>query len=143
MGIFSFVTPDFTTTSLTAVNIPQLAFPLSANGEIWQFEFVLTIGSDTTAGLKIALTVPPGAGFQAWANGSGAAKSTLLVDKIVTAGTLSAAFNTFVGQTNYLRIAGGIQNGTFAGNLQLQIAKVTSGTATVSLGSYVVAEKLS
>jgi hypothetical protein len=137
--MFSYTQADLTTTSLAAVDIPNFTFPLNIGGENWEFEFVLTIGSSSAAGVKVALTVPPGAVFRAWAIGSGAAKSTLQVDLMNSSGVLGVAFNTFAGTGNYLSIKGGVVNGTFAGSMQLQAAKVTSGTATLSAGSYFIA----
>jgi hypothetical protein len=137
--MFSYTQADQTTTSLTAVDIPNFSFPLNCGGESWEFEFVLTIGSSSAAGIKVALTVPPGAVFRAWAVGSAAAKSTLQVDLMNSSGVLGVAFNTFIGTGNYLSIKGGVVNGTFAGTMQLQAAKVTSGTATLSAGSYFIA----
>ncbi len=141
-GYYDFTTADANTTSLTLIDVPQMFFPLNVIGQVWAFEFTLIIGSSTTTGLKVALSVPPGASFRAWATGSGAAKSTLLLDLMNTSGTLTAAFNTFVGQQNYLSVRGAIVNGSFAGNVQLQAAKVTSGTATLSAGSYFTANPL-
>jgi hypothetical protein len=137
--MFSFTQADQTTSSLTAVDIPNFSFPLNGNGEKWEFEFTLIIGSDSIAGVKFALRAPTGANFRAWAVGSGAAKSTILVDLMNTSGALGAAFNTFIATGNYLSIRGGVINGTFGGNMQLQAAKVTSGTATLSAGSYFTA----
>jgi hypothetical protein len=138
--MFFYTQADQTTTNTSGIDIPGFAIPLNIGGENWEFEFVLTIGSSSTAGVKVALTVPPGAVFRAWAVGSGAAKSTLQVDLMNSSGVLGAAFNTFAGTGNYLSIKGGIVNGTFAGSLQLQAAKVTSGTATLSAGSYLIAK---
>jgi hypothetical protein len=139
---YDFSTGDATTTSLTPVNIPLMTFPLQEVGATFNFEFVLIVGSSTSAGLKVAITVPPGATFRAWAMGSGATKNGLIVDLMTASGVLGVAFNTFIGQTNFLRVQGGVVNGTFGGVLQLQAAKVTSGTATLSAGSYFSAQRL-
>jgi hypothetical protein len=140
--MFAYTSSDQTTSSLTAVDIPNFSFPLNVNGEKWEFEFTLIIGSSTAAGLRVALTVPIGANFRAWAVGSGAAKSTLLVDLMTASGVLGATFNTFIATGNYMSIRGGVVNGTFSGTMQLQAAKVTSGTATLSAGSYFTANPL-
>ncbi len=119
-----------------------MTFPLIITSEVWSFDFQLIIGSSSTAGLRIALTVPSGAAFRAWAIGSGATRNGLIVDSMNTSGTLGTSFNTFAGTQNFLQIRGGIRNGAFAGSVQLQVAKVTSGTATLHAGSFFIAEPL-
>jgi len=141
-NFYDYTTSDATTTSLVPVSIPLMTFPLIEVGATFNFEFVLIIGSSTAAGLKVAITVPPGATFRAWAMGSGATKNGLIVDLMTSSGVLGAAFNTFIGQNNFLRVQGGVVNGTFGGALQLQSAKVTGGTATLSAGSYFSAQRL-
>ncbi len=140
--MFVYTTADQTTTSLTPVDVPLMTLPLNVNEEQWAFEFTMIIGSSSTAGVKFALSLPAGALFRAWAQGSGAAKSTLVMDLMNTSAVQGAAFNTFVGQLNYLTIRGAVINGPWAGALQLQAAKVTSGTATLSAGSYMTANPL-
>lgn len=117
-------------------------FPLPGTNEILSFQFLLAIGSSSTAGLKIGITVPSGAVFRAWAIGSGATRNGLIVDPMNQSGVLGTAFNTFIGTQNYLEVKGAVKNGTFAGNLQLQVAKVTSGTATMHAGSFFIAQYL-
>lgn len=141
-GNFFYTTADQTTGSTTPIDIPNFVIPVTGT-QAFQFEAVLIIGSSSTAGVKFAITVPASSVFRAWAVGSGAAKNSLIVDLMTASGTLGAAFNTFVGTGNYLSIKGGIVCGDVAGNLQLRVAKVTSGTATLSAGSYIVLNQLS
>lgn len=142
MGIYDFTLSDLSTASLVAIDVPQMTFPLSVIDTIWQFDFQLIIGSSSAAGLKISLTVPPGAAFRVWAVGSGASKNGLIVDSMTQSGVLGVAFNTFIGSQNFLSIRGGVKNGGLAGALQLQVAKVTSGTATMFTGSFFTANQL-
>ncbi len=142
MGIYTFTTSDLTTSSLTAIDVPQMTFPLTCNAEVWSFDFQLIIGSNSIAGLRIALTVPLGAAFRAWAIGSGATRNGLIVDPMSVSGTLGTPFNTFSGTQNFLQVRGGIRNGGFGGSVQLQVAKVTSGTATLHAGSFFIATPL-
>jgi hypothetical protein len=141
-GFYDFTTSDVSTGSLTQVDVPQMFFPLEITDAIYDFKFVLAVGSSTVAGLKIALVVPDGAVFRAWAEGSGTAKNSLIIDRMTTSGVLGAAFNTFNGNQNLLHIFGAVKNGGFAGKVQLQVAKVTSGTATMHAGSFFTATAL-
>lgn len=139
---YDFTTGDLSTGSLTVVNVPVMLFPLDTGNEIVQFEFLLAIGSSNAAGLKVAIDVPAGTLFRAWAIGSGASRNALIVDPMTQSGVLGVAFNTFNGSQNFLNIKGAVKTGTGAGNLQLQVAKVTNGTATLHAGSYFTAQRL-
>lgn len=141
-SFYDFLVSDIQTSSTTAVDVPQMTFPLRAADGVYQFRFVLKIGSSSAAGLKIAITVTGGAVFQAWAVGSAGALSTLQVDQMNQSGVLGAAFATVALSNLFLTVEGGIRNGNFAGALQLQAAKVTSGTATLHAGSYFTAQQL-
>lgn len=141
-GYYDFTTSDLTTGSLTQIDVPQMFFPLEGAEEIVDFKFVLAVGSSTTAGLKVALVVPAGAVFRAWAQGSGTAKNSLVIDRMSSSGVLGVAFNTFNGTQNLLHIFGAVKNGSFAGKVQLQVAKVTSGNATMHAGSFFTATRL-
>jgi hypothetical protein len=141
-GWFDVLSGDATTTSLTAVDVPQMQFDLPVGGEIWHFEYVLAIGSTSAAGLKIAISVPPGASFRAVAFGASSSATAFQSDFMTSSGTLGAAFATVNANGLYLNIKGGVINGNFAGMLKLQAAKVTSGTATLFAGSFFTATQL-
>lgn len=141
-GYYDFISADVTTTSLTAVDIPKMTFPLLGASGIYTFKFMLKIGSSTTGGVAFALSVTGGAAFQAWAVGSSTGLNVLAVDSMTQSGVLGVAFATVPAQNLFLSIEGGLRNGTFAGALQLQAAKVVGGTATLSAGSYFEAKQL-
>lgn len=127
----SFTISDVNTSSLTPVDVPGMQFLMLENS-VWRFKFLLKVGSSTAGGLKVAIVVPAGAAFQAWAIGSGPAISTLVVDPMTVSATLGASFCTQIAQNQYLSIEGGCLNGSTIGLLKLQAAKVTSGIATLN-----------
>jgi hypothetical protein len=139
---YAALSSDFTTTSTTATPVTGLFVPVSLVGQLLFFEFQLTIGSSSVAGLQFAFSMPPDASFRAWAVGSGALKSTLLVDLMqgVGSSSLGVSFNTVASTLNYLSIRGVCKAGSLGGSFQLLVAKTTSGTATVSAGSFVTAD---
>ena len=138
----SYLTADATTTSTAAVNVTGLSFPVGGN-EAWTFEFNLRIGSSSTAGMKVALTFPSGATLLATAIGATSGVTAQSTDLMSASGTLGLAFNTFNGQTGVLRITGCITTGSTPGIVQLQQAKVTSGTSTVAALSFLRAQRTS
>ena len=135
------VTADRTTTSLTAVNATDMVFAIPAS-ETWTFEFNLRVGSSSTAGIKLAITVPSGATFMATGLGNAASATAFTSEILSASGTLGVTYQLVNGQNGVVRITGTVVNGANAGNVQLQFAKVTSGTATVAANSYLTARKL-
>lgn len=131
---------DRTTTSTTAVNVLPLSFSADVNEE-WIFSFRLRVGSSSAAGIKVALTFPAGATLRATVKGNSGAVTTISSEQITASGTLGQVWCAAAINNGWLEIDGVIVNGATAGTVQLQAAKVTSGTATVFQGSYVDAQR--
>lgn len=125
---------DATTTSLTAVNITGLTYACAAS-TLYEFEGVLVAGSSSAAGCKYAVQYSA-AGATTGAVFSGAVTTTTGAVTSVNALNSLDATAFFTGsQKSFVWVRGWLQTGANTGNLTLQQAKVTSGTATVYIGS--------
>jgi len=134
---------NFTTTSLTLVDITGLSVALAANS-IYEFDIKLTYESSSNAGLNTGVNFSAaGATIEAGEVGARDAE----VGKVVRLN----AFNTPHATAAWLRISttpqtheikGIVRTGANAGNLTAQILKVSSGTATVYIDSYIRAQKV-
>lgn len=138
---------DATTTSTSAVDVAdassnKLQFQIG-DSEVWSFEFNLRTGSSSAAGLKFAITFPSGGTMLAQAVGTTTGVTVFSSDIMTASGTLGIAYNTVNAQTGNLRITGVLVNGSTDGNVTLQFAKVTSGTATVAANAYLNARRIS
>jgi len=134
---------NFTTTSLTLVDITGLSVALAANS-IYEFDIKLTYESSSNQGLNTGVNFSAaGATIEAGEVGARDAE----VGKVVRLN----AFNTPHATAAWLRtsttpqtheIKGIVRTGANAGNLTAQILKVGSGTATVYIDSYIRAQKV-
>jgi hypothetical protein len=132
---------DQTNTLTTAANVAGLSFAIGAN-EVWIFDFILRIGSSSTTGCKYAITTPAGATLMAIVFGNTTAITAFNEEILTASGTLTAAvYQAIATQNGMLRISGVVRNGATAGTVQLQQAKVTSGTATVGANSSLMARR--
>lgn len=136
------ITSNFTATSLTAVDVTNLALAIPAS-QTWSFDFYMN-GAGTAAGMKLAVTVPSGATLeaQAWAATTGV--TVTRVERITTSGTLTTMIPlSNSGFDGPMLIHGICVNSSTAGNIQVQAAKVTSGTLTIYANSYGMARRIS
>jgi len=132
-------TADFQTTNTTATNIapasgPTLTIALAAS-KVYEVEAVLVLNSSSNAGVKAALAY----------SAAGATGNVVYqgMTSATAVGTIAAALGAlegtvYVGATSVegLLVAKAIVvTGANAGNLTMQLAKVTSGTATARKGS--------
>jgi len=134
---------NFTTTSLTLVNITGLSVALEANS-VYEIDIKLTYESSSNAGLNTGVDFSAaGATIEAGEYGSRDGE----VGKVARI----SAFNTSGAATAFIRLSSTIQTheikgivrtGANAGNLTAQILKTTSGTATVYVDSYIRANKV-
>lgn len=132
-----YLTTSQPTTSATAVNVTDMAFPVAAD-EIWAFQFFLVLGVSAAGGnIKFALDVPAGVlSIGAQVRGS-SSNAVISADATLTGGVMSTSSGSAI-------ISGILRNGVNAGTLQLTFASGDgSATATVNgNGSYFIARKL-
>lgn len=125
---------DRTTTSLTAVDVPDLTAAFVANAT-YEFEAVLQVASSTAAGCQYAVQFSAAGAF-AFSLYTGTTAAT-------TAGMCSTSvLNTLCSTTfvaavidGELVIKGHVITGVNPGNFTIRQAKVTSGTAYVRANS--------
>jgi hypothetical protein len=126
---------NFTTTSLSLVNITGLTFAAAAN-TTYEINVLLRVQSTSTAGLT------PGINYSAAGATVSVTGSGVTTANNVTAFGLSAlntattpAYATVANVDRNIIMQGVLITGANTGNITIQIAKVTSGTATVYIGS--------
>jgi hypothetical protein len=131
-------TSDFTTTSTTLVDITGLSVPLAAN-TVYELDSNLSLRSSSAAGIKVGVNFSAaGATIEATClHGA----SNAAYDRINAFNTASAVFMTSITDGGD-RIKGIITTGANAGNLTIQLLKVTSGTATSYIGSFMRVNKI-
>lgn len=131
-----------TTTGQTLVDIPGLSIALLANS-VYKFKAVLSVGtSAVTTGTEYGVNFSAaGATVEAHITGSytsAAAKE----ERISALNSPSNAFLTTSGQTGGIDIQGIIVTGANPGNLTIRHLKVTSGTSTVYINSFLEVIKI-
>lgn len=123
-------------------NDDELLFAVAAN-EVWQFEGVLFVSSNTTPDFKLTFTGPTGAvgGWGAIINTNSASATA----QNAAGAVLGSADNLTTSGTfiETIRFWGGIHNGANAGNLTLQWAQNTANASNtiVYAGSYIKYQK--
>jgi hypothetical protein len=133
---------NFTTSSLTLVNVTGLTVALAANST-YLVQANISHGSDTSAGIALAVQYSV----------SGATIEAGLIAYNTAGGLVSrriSAFNTTTStpglsadSTDHVAQIGGLViTGANAGNLTIQMQKNTSGTATCYIGSVLTAIKV-
>lgn len=135
--VYSRVTgSNVTTTGQALVNITGLSNALAINA-VYEFEAVLSVStSAVTTGTAYGVNYSVAGGtVEAHITGSSTstASKTLRISALNTATTLYLATSA---QTGGIRIKGIITTGANAGNLTIQHLKLTSGTSTVFINSY-------
>jgi hypothetical protein len=123
------------TTNLTATDIPDLSAALLAS-HTYEFEAVLTVQSSSAAGCKCAVNFSAsGAAAQAIYTGMTSATAVGNIATTALATLEGTAFVAVATTPAVIVIKGFIKTGVNAGNLTIQQAKVTSGTASVFAGA--------
>jgi hypothetical protein len=131
---------DFTTASLTLVDITGLTFATAASG-VYAFRAMLSANGADANGLKVGVQHSgSGAAVEAVASGSLLATSAQAA-RISALNTLTVAFATSATDGGIV-VEGILTVGANAGNLTIQLAKVTSGTATVRINSFLDVKRI-
>ena len=129
-----------TTTGQVLVAIPGLSADLLANS-VYEFEAVLSVQSSSTAGTKYGVNFSAaGAAVEGQLIGSASATAT----KSERVSAFNTASGVYVGAaiTGQVLIKGIITVGANAGTLTIQHLKVTSGTSTVFINSFLKVSKI-
>jgi hypothetical protein len=109
---------------------------------VYEYEACLTVQSSSTAGNGYGVNFSAaGAAVEAQIDGTLAA-ATQMTKRINALNTSAQAFVT-VAATGGVRIKGIITVGANPGNLTVSHLKVTSGTSTVFINSFLTARKIS
>jgi len=142
--VYAFVSgSDFTTTSLTLVDVTGLTAPLAANS-VYEFMAKLSVESSSNAGLNTGVNFSAaGATIEAGEVGARDAE----VGKVsrlnaFNASGASAAWVRISATPQTHEIKGIIRTGANAGNLTIKVLKVSSGTAKVYVDSYLKTTKI-
>lgn len=131
---------NVTTTGQTLVDATGLSVALKAN-TVYEFEAVLMTQSSSTAGNQYAVNYSAaGASIEAQISGTLAA-ATSRSDRISALNTATVAYNV-VAAVGAMRIQGIVTTGANPGNLVIRHLKVTSGTSTIFINSYLKAREL-
>lgn len=132
-----------TTTGQALTNITGLSVALTTNA-VYEFEAVMT-GSTTAVttgtGYGVQYSVAGGA-VEAFITASSTSTATKTL-RISALNTSAQAFLTTSAQTGGILIKGRVTTGANAGNLTIQHLKVTSGTSTIFIGSFLKVTRIS
>jgi hypothetical protein len=131
---------DFSTSSTTLVNITGLTFAASANTK-YEVDVLLTVQSTTTAGVKVGLAYSA-AGAAGPYLAIGGTTSGVPAWSSFALGAASSVYTDFATAYNTVWIKALLIIGANTGNITVQILKVTSGTATVYIGSRMTVTQL-
>jgi hypothetical protein len=123
------VTGDQSTTSTTAVDITDLVSGALPAGK-YSVSGSIGVGSTTTAGLKIGITLPSGATMRIRATDRGSTPNNAVNEIFSASGALSSSNFAQVNGDSVVFFEGTITIST-PGVVQLIFAKTTSGTATI------------
>jgi len=132
---------DFNTTSTTGAN-SNLTFNLGAN-EVRRIMIAGTCSKATSStGLKVGIAAPTGATIKASVYGQLNTINATSNSILTAINTLSGTMNTAIATEMPFRIEGVITNGSTAGAVTLQLATVTSNTATIYAGTVMSVTKV-
>jgi hypothetical protein len=135
------LTGNTTTTNLTYTDVPGMSITLSSTG-VYEIEiFALTLKANN-AGVNLGITVPTTSTYAVNFMGSGNASTQVRTEDSVASGSLSTVnFNALNGLNGHVRI-NALVTITATGDVKLGFASVTSGTATIRSGTYMVVTKI-
>jgi hypothetical protein len=132
-----------TTTGQTLVNVTGLSVALTTNA-VYEFEAFLSVSTTAvTTGTEYGVNYSVAGGtVEAFVQGSLTSASDQTV-RLNALNTATVAYLTTSAQTGGILIKGTITTGANAGNLTIQHLKVTSGTSTVFINSYLKVTRIS
>ena len=132
-----------TTTGQALTDITGLSVALTTNA-VYEFEAVMTWSTTAvTTGIGYGVNYSAaGATVEAYITASSTATATKTL-RISALNTSAQAFLTGSAQTGGILIKGRVTTGANAGNLTIQHLKVTSGTSTIFIGSFLKVIRIS
>ncbi len=131
-------------TSITGQSLTgtPLKFPVGVS-QVWEFEVGIYDSSSSAAGVKFGWSIPTNATIVSLGFGQTSGVTAFTSD-IITAGATAGAANATAGGYSWYRATGTITtDASNSGTVILQFLKVTSGTAIVKAGSYIIARRIS
>jgi hypothetical protein len=135
---------NFTTTSLTLVDITGVSVALSAS-TLYEIQVMLDIQTDATPGMQQGFHFS-GTGTPVFClmqeQTSSSAIALSAVGSIVALDSAQGAAVNFANGEGIYYAYGWFRVGTGAGNLTVRTQKTTSGTATVKIGSFIRARPM-
>ncbi len=136
---------DFTTTSLSLVAVTGMTSATLSINSLYEVDIMLRVQSTSTAGLKVGLLTTTGsAKLASWllsgdTGGTGTSAFSTANFGTAFASSLAVTANT----DDFVWVKGIIMTDASATTIQTAVLKVTSGTATVYIGSRMTLTKLS
>jgi hypothetical protein len=124
------VTGDQSTTSTTAVDITNLVTGTLPEGK-YSVKGSIGVGSTTTGGIKLGITIPSGATMRIRGTDRGTTPNNAVNEIFNTSGVLSTSNFAQVNGDSVVFFEGTITIGATPGVVQFIFAKTTSGTATI------------
>jgi hypothetical protein len=124
------VTGDQSTTSTTAVDITDIVSNTLTSGK-YSVSGSIGVGSTTSAGLKIGITIPSGATMRIRATDRGSTQNNAVNEIFSASGVLSSSNFAQLNGDSVVFFEGTITIGATSGSVQFIFAKTTSGTATI------------
>ncbi len=135
VGDYQAISGDFTTTSTSLVDVTGLTFLCPANSS-YLLEINLQVASTSAAGIKVGVTGSGTAGIGLGVLGTAGSATATRTERLTALSTATSAFVTF-NSDGILNLNGLVSCGVTPGNIQVQVLKVTSGTATVYGSSWI------
>ena len=133
---------DFSTGSTSLVDITGLSFSASAN-KIYEVDVLLLVTSDTGDGMRVgAAYSAAGSSITLLWLGSNSANSAFVGELETLNGLTSGVFASDATVPKMIFLKGTLKTGANAGTLTIKALKVTSGTATVYIGSRMTVTEL-
>jgi hypothetical protein len=135
---------DATTTSTTLVDVTGLSTPLSANSTYLVTAVLSTATSADASGTRYGVNFSAAGASLSATSLTGSRTSTAANSEPLNAlNTSTGSYMTTSSQVGAVTITGMITTGANAGNLTVEHLKISSGTSTVKIGSWLMVTKIS
>lgn len=129
---------DFTTSSSSLVNITGMTVPLAANTK-YSVTVLLGVASSDSAGMQFALQFSAGGASVYGCVDGPQASASITSERVIAFNTASSTKVLFSGVDAIVSMTAYVTTGGSSGNLTTQMLKVSSGTGTCYIGSFMTA----
>ena len=127
---------DFTTSSTSLVDITGLSFTAVASTNYLIDAWIDCVSSTGTSGDEFGINSTGSTPAVYWtATGNLSATAAIVVGNVANNTACATAFQTVSGQEGFVHITGIVKSGTGSPVISIRVLKVSSGTATVKIGS--------